>query len=72
MLRSDAMNADNADTVYARTARRAIQDVGGIDKLAALLHVSTAEIESWLSGKTSPGNAQFMQMLDVVAKGPPR
>ena len=69
MLRSGAMNAD---TVYARTARRAIQDVGGIEKLATLLGVSTTEIESWLSGKSSPSNAQFLRMLDVVAKGPPR
>ena len=60
------------DTVYTRTVRRAIDDVGGMDHLAALLQVSTAEIESWLSGKTSPGNAHFMRMLDVVAKGPPR
>jgi transcriptional regulator with XRE-family HTH domain len=58
------------DTVYTRTVRRAIDDVGGIEQLAALLKVSTTEIESWLSGKTSPGNAHFLQMLDVVAKGP--
>ena len=60
------------DTVYTRTVRRAIIDVGGIEHLAALLNTSTTEIESWLSGKSSPGNAQFLQMLDVVAKGPPR
>ena len=60
------------DTVYTRTVRRAIVDVGGVEHLAALLKVSTAEIESWLSGKSSPSNAQFLQMLDVVAKGPPR
>ena len=60
------------DTVYTRTVRRAIVDVGGIEHLAALLKVSTAEIESWLSGKTSPSNAHFLLMLDVVAKGPPR
>ena len=60
------------DTVYTRTVRRAIDDLGGIDQLAALLNVSRAEIESWLSGKSSPGNAHFLQMLDVVAKGPPR
>jgi DNA-binding transcriptional regulator YiaG len=50
--------------------RRAIDDVGGVEQLAALLKVSTTEIESWLSGKTSPGNAEFLQMLDVVSKGP--
>jgi len=60
------------DTVYTRTVRRAIDDVGGMDHLAALLKVSTTEIESWLSGKSSPGNALFLRMLDVVAKGPPR
>jgi len=60
------------DTVYTRTVRRAIVDVGDIEHLAALLNTSTAEIESWLSGKTSPDNGQFMRMLDVVAKGPPR
>jgi len=60
------------DTVYTRTVRRAIVDVGGIEHLAALLNVSTTEIESWLSGKSSPTNAQFLRMLDVVAKGPPR
>jgi DNA-binding transcriptional regulator YiaG len=60
------------DTVYTRTVKRAIQDMGGIEHLAVLLNVSTTEIESWLSGKTSPANAQFLRMLDVVAKGPPR
>jgi hypothetical protein len=60
------------DTVYTRTVRRAILDVGGIGQLAALLGVSTSEIESWLSGKSSPANALFLKMLDVVAKGPPR
>ena len=60
------------DTVYTRTVQRAMDDMGGIEQLAALLKVSTAEIESWLSGKSSPGNAHFLQMLDVVAKGPPR
>jgi len=60
------------DTVYTRTVRRAIDDMGGIEQLAALLKVSRAEIESWLSGKSPPGNAHFLQMLDVVAKGPPR
>lgn len=59
-----------ADTVYTRTVSRAIVDMGGVEQLAALLKVSTAEIDSWLSGKTSPNNAQFLQMLDVVAKGP--
>ena len=60
------------DTVYTRTVRRAIDDMGGMEQLAALLKVSTTEIEAWLSGKSSPGNAHFLQMLDVVAKGPPR
>jgi len=59
------------DTVYTRTVRRAIDDMGGIEQLAALLKVSRTEIESWLSGKSSPGNAHFLEMLDVVAKGPP-
>jgi hypothetical protein len=58
------------DTVYTRTVRRAIDDVGGVEQLAALLKVSTTEIESWLSGKSSPGNAEFLQMLDIVSKGP--
>jgi hypothetical protein len=59
-----------ADTVYTRTVRRAMDDVGGVDELAALLKVSPAQIESWLSGKSSPGNAEFLQMLDIVSKGP--
>jgi hypothetical protein len=59
-----------AGTVYTRTVQRAILDVGGIEALAALLRVSTAEIESWLTGKASPGSPQFLQMLDVVSKGP--
>jgi transcriptional regulator with XRE-family HTH domain len=59
-----------ADTVYTRTVRRAIDDVGGIEQLASLLKVSAAEIESWLSGKSSPSNALFLKMLDIVAKGP--
>jgi hypothetical protein len=60
------------DTVYTRTVRRAIDDVGGVEQLGTLLKVSTTEIESWLSGKTSPDNRQFLQMLDIVAKGSPR
>lgn len=47
-----------------------MDDLGGVEQLAALLKVSTTEIESWLSGKSSPGNVHFLQMLDVVAKGP--
>ena len=58
------------DTVYTRTVRRAMDDVGGIESLAALLKVSTVEIEAWLSGKSSPGNAEFLQMIDIVSKGP--
>ena len=58
------------DTVYTRTVRRAMDDVGGIEQLAAVLNVSPAEIQSWLSGKSSPGNAEFLQMLDIVSKGP--
>lgn len=58
------------DTVYTRTVRRAIEDMGGIEQLASLLKVSTSEIDSWLSGKSSPSNALFLQLLDVVAKGP--
>ena len=58
------------DTVYTRTVRRAADDVGGIEQLAAFLKVSAAEIESWLSGKSSPANALFLKMLDIVAKGP--
>ena len=58
------------DTVYTRTVRRAVDDVGGIEQLASLLKVSATEIESWLSGKSSPGNALFLKMLDIVAKGP--
>jgi len=66
------MRTEEPDTVYTRTVRRAMVDVGGMEHLATLLGVSTTEIESWLSGKSSPGNAQFLRMLDVVAKGPPR
>jgi DNA-binding transcriptional regulator YiaG len=58
------------DTVYTRTVRRAMDDVGGMESLAALLKVSASDIESWLSGKSSPGNAEFLQMLDIVSKGP--
>jgi DNA-binding transcriptional regulator YiaG len=68
----DNFRAMAADTVYTRTVRRAVQDVGGVEQLATLLKVSTSEIESWMSGKTSPSNAHFLQMLDVVATGPPR
>jgi hypothetical protein len=46
-----------------------LQDFGSGFRLP-LLDVSTAEIQSWLSGKTSPGNGHFLQMLDIVAKGP--
>jgi len=47
-----------------------MDDVGGMDSLAALLKVSAADIQAWLSGKSSPGNAEFLQMLDIVSKGP--
>ena len=71
-MTGDNFRAMAADTVYTRTVRRAVQDVGGVEQLATLLKVSTSEIDSWMSGKTSPSNAHFLQMLDVVAKGPPR
>jgi DNA-binding transcriptional regulator YiaG len=65
-----SLRAMQPDTVYTRTVRRAIEDVGGVEQLASLLGISTTEIESWLSGKSSPSNALFLQLLDIVAKGP--
>jgi DNA-binding transcriptional regulator YiaG len=47
-----------------------MDDAGGMEELASLLKVPASEIESWLSGKSSPSNALFLKMLDVVAKGP--
>jgi DNA-binding transcriptional regulator YiaG len=60
------------DTVYTRTVRRAVLDAGSVEQLATLLQVSATEVESWLSGNSSPDNRQFLQMLDIVAKGSPR
>jgi hypothetical protein len=58
------MSAENA---YTRTVRRAIETLGGVEKLAQALGASVVEIEAWAAGHSNPPPGAFLKAIDIVA-----
>jgi hypothetical protein len=54
------------DSIYARTLWRALEILGGEDKLARHLRVPASELREWLTGAESPPMAYFLMAVDVV------
>jgi hypothetical protein len=54
-----------ASGIYSRALQRAAELLGGPDKLAAYLGVSTAEAQKWIAG-TRPPQAVFLRVVDFI------
>lgn len=53
-------------TVYTRVLHRACQILGGVDQLAAHLHVSVVVLHRWLEGDDIPPSNIFLHAVDLV------
>jgi hypothetical protein len=53
-------------TVYTRVLHRACQILGGVNELAAYLHVSPTLVHRWLEGEDLPPSNIFLKTVDLV------
>lgn len=53
-------------SVYSRALLRAAEFVGGRDKLARVLRVPKAELESWIAGAAKPPRDVFLRVVDLI------
>jgi len=56
------------ETVYMRTARKALEAVGGADALAATLGRPLAQVQDWLAGREVPPDRAFLELLEIVSR----
>ena len=54
------------DSIYASTLQRALEIVGGEQKLARHLRVPAEDLRRWLAGEQDPPLPFFLQAVDVV------
>jgi len=52
--------------VYSRALLRAVELLGGRDKLAKVLRVPEDEIERWIGGDAKPPREVFLRVVDVI------
>jgi hypothetical protein len=57
------------DTVYTRTFRRAVNTLGGVERVAKALGATATEIEAWAAGIAVPPPGAFLLAIDIVANG---
>lgn len=63
------------DTPYTRTMERALQILGSVERLAAELGASAADVQAWAGGFADPPPGVFLKAIDIVAQAgfpPPR
>src|SRR5262245_35127813 len=53
-------------TVYTKVLHRACQIAGGVEKLAARLHVPLPTLYRWLDGEAEPPTPVFLNAVDIV------
>jgi len=56
------------ETVYTRTARKALEAAGGVPQLAARLRRTPDEVNDWLAGRQVPPDRIFLEMLEIVSR----
>jgi len=56
------------DTIYMRTARKALEASGGADSLAAVLGRPLCEVNDWLAGREVPPDRVFLELLEIVSR----
>lgn len=52
--------------VYSRALLRAVELVGGRDKLARVLRVPVSEIDKWIAGEAKPPREVFLRVVDLI------
>ena len=53
-------------SVYARALHAACVVVGGVDRIAAVLQVSTDDVKRWISGEEDPPEKPFLQAVELI------
>lgn len=56
--------------LYADSLRLAAETVGGVGRLAAVIHLPAEQLNAWISGNGIPPLEAFLAALDVIADGP--
>lgn len=56
--------------LYIQSVEQAADIAGGYDRLAAVLGVTRPEVDSWVSGSSTPGTAIFLRLVDIVLSDP--
>jgi hypothetical protein len=51
---------------FVSTLKRAVEQNGGIDKLAGRLEVSPRDIEDWCEGRSVPPDEVLIRLADIV------
>ena len=55
-----------AFSVYSRALNRAMELVGGREKLAKILHVTAADLEQWIADRAKPPRDVFLRVVDLI------
>jgi hypothetical protein len=66
----DQQRTKPLSSVYARVLWRAVETVGGVERLARELGVPRPALDLWLEGKNAPPHEVFTQALSIDALGP--
>ncbi|TMH27565.1 MAG: hypothetical protein E6H63_10370 [Betaproteobacteria bacterium] len=53
-------------SVYSRALLRAAELLGGRDRLAKVLRLPKAELDSWIAGDAKPPREVFLQVVDLI------
>jgi hypothetical protein len=53
-------------SVYSRALIRAVELVGGRDKLGRVLRVPLSELEKWIGGEAKPPREVFLRVVDLI------
>lgn len=53
-------------SVYSRALSRAAELVGGREKLAKVLQVSTTDLDKWIADQAKPPREVFLRIVDLI------
>jgi hypothetical protein len=56
----------NGIETYRVAVARAVQVVGGLERLSHRLRVPVAELMRWVQGESTPPDGIFLQVIDVL------
>ena len=53
-------------SVYSRALLRAVELLGGRDKLARVLRAPKDELDKWIAGDAKPPRELFLRVVDII------